>query len=230
MAVAILFLFQGCSNEEKNDNHPESPKKEVRQYKSIKMGDQIWMAKNLNTDRFRNGDLIPEVKNMDDWRQACKMGEPAWCYYENNPVNGMKYGKLYNWYAVNDARGLAPEEWHIPDVAEFNTLEKTVKDNGFILKEIGQEVFTTDGNGTTNTAFGALLAGVRIDYGSFDANFSGGSFKLMGVYCLFWTKTEAKNGSAIAIQLKYYSSGIESIEYKKYCGFYVRCVKDTKAK
>lgn len=73
------------------------------------IGDQVWMASNLDVDTFRNGDPIPHAKTDEDWELAGANGEPAWCYYGNNPGNSEEFGKLYNWYAVNDPRGLAPE-------------------------------------------------------------------------------------------------------------------------
>jgi uncharacterized protein (TIGR02145 family) len=68
------------------------------------------MAENLDGYRFRNGDPIPEARTKEEWSKA----SPAWCYYENDPENGTKYEKLYNWYALVDPRGLAPEGWHVP--------------------------------------------------------------------------------------------------------------------
>lgn len=92
-------------------------------YKSVKIGTQTWTTENLNVSTFRNGDQIPEAKTKEEWEKAGKEGRPAWCYYENDPKNGAKYGKLYNWYAVNDSRGLAPAGWHIPTDEEWTTLE-----------------------------------------------------------------------------------------------------------
>jgi uncharacterized protein (TIGR02145 family) len=80
----------------------------------VQIGTQIWMTKNLDVSKFRNGDPIPEAKTDEEWVKAGENKQPAWCYYENNPANGAKYGKLYNWYAVSDARGLAPVGYHIP--------------------------------------------------------------------------------------------------------------------
>lgn len=87
-------------------------------YKTVKIGDQIWMAENLNVEKFRNYETIPEAKTKSEWEEAGENKQPAWCYYDNDPVNGAKYGKLYNWYAVIDPRGLAPSGWHIPNEAE----------------------------------------------------------------------------------------------------------------
>jgi uncharacterized protein (TIGR02145 family) len=81
---------------------------------SVTIGTQTWTTKNLDVATFRNGDAIPEAKTDEEWQAAGDNKQPAWCYYDNDPKNGVKYGKLYNWYAVNDARGLAPAGWHIP--------------------------------------------------------------------------------------------------------------------
>jgi uncharacterized protein (TIGR02145 family) len=73
-----------------------------------------WMTKNLNVDIFRNGDKIPQAKTKEGWLEANRKKQAAWCYYKFDPKNGNEYGKLYNWYAVNDKRGLAPKDWKIP--------------------------------------------------------------------------------------------------------------------
>jgi hypothetical protein len=103
----------------------------------VNTGNQIWSSENLYVNKFRNGDSIPEVKNKDDWDSAIYNEEPAWCYYNFNSENGKKYGKLYNWYAVNDPRGLAPIGWRLPTIDEWreliNCLRKKLLLNEFIL-------------------------------------------------------------------------------------------------
>ena len=106
----------------KEEKKTNSNKSSETVFKSVKIGNQEWMSDNLNVDHFRNGDIIPEVKSKDDWKEAGKNGQPAWCYYENDPKNGEKYGKFYNWYAVNDPRGLAPEGWHVPSDGEWTEM------------------------------------------------------------------------------------------------------------
>lgn len=88
----------------------------------IKIGSQTWATKNLEVTIFRNGDTIPEEKTNEDWAKGLEAGKPAWCYYNYDPANGLKYGKLYNWIAVNDPRGLAPEGWRVPSVADWREL------------------------------------------------------------------------------------------------------------
>ncbi len=93
-------------------------------YDEVKIGNQVWMDKNLNVDHFRNGDPIPQAKTKEEWAYAIENKEPAWCYYDNNSSNGSKFGKLYNWYAVIDKRGLAPEGWHVSTDEDWRILNK----------------------------------------------------------------------------------------------------------
>ena len=88
----------------------------------VSIGTQIWMSKNLDVSTFRNGDTIPEAKTNEEWKAADDNKQAAWCYYDNKAANGTKYGKLYNWYAVNDERGLAPVGWHVPTDQEWTVL------------------------------------------------------------------------------------------------------------
>jgi hypothetical protein len=97
---------------------------------TVTIGSQVWMTKNLNVDKFRNGDPIPQAKSEEEWKVAIENKQPAWCYYDNNPANGVKWGKLYNWFAVNDSRCLAPKGYHIPTDSEWTTLIKQGK--GFL--------------------------------------------------------------------------------------------------
>ena len=89
---------------------------------TVTIGTQVWMTENLNVDKFRNGDVIPHAKTVEEWLTAGDNQQPAWCYYKNDSANSAKYGKLYNWYAVNDSRGLAPQGWHVASDAEWTKL------------------------------------------------------------------------------------------------------------
>ena len=107
--------------------------------KSIKIGKQVWMTENLNVFTFRNGDTIPQARNKTEWVEAGENGKPAWCYYENDVSNGVKYGKLYNWHAVNDSRGLAPVGWKIPEFEDFNALDT------YLWGEVGRKIKCSSG-------------------------------------------------------------------------------------
>jgi uncharacterized protein (TIGR02145 family) len=93
---------------------------------TVKIGNQEWSTINLDKDKFNNGDPIPEIQNMDEWNEASKNKQPAFCYYENNSGNGELYGKLYNWYAVTDPRGLAPEGFRVPSKIDLEELLSTL--------------------------------------------------------------------------------------------------------
>ena len=203
IAIEILFFVDGCGKQTQNDQV---------NYKTVKIGERTWMSENLNTDHYRNGDAIPEVEDPAQWGNL-KTG--AWCYYDNKPENGKKYGKLYNWYAVNDPRGLAPEGWHIPTQAEFKTLGAAVNNNGNALKAIGQG--SGDGAGTNTSGFSALLAGIR--------SFSGG-FSTLGACADFWSSTEYDTFDAYRLGLGYLDSFVYLFSIDKADGFSVRCVKD----
>jgi uncharacterized protein (TIGR02145 family) len=131
-------------------------------FASVTIGSQVWMADNLNVDRFRNGDIIPEARTAEEWRRANDNKQPAWCYYDNNPANGAMYGKLYNWYAVNDPRGLAPAGWHIPMDAEWSRLFDRLGG----MSQAGPRLKSTmgwknGGNGDNSSGFAGLPSGFR---------------------------------------------------------------------
>ena len=136
-------------------------------------------------DKFRNGDPIPEAKTEGEWKAYGDEGEAAWCYYDNDPKYGEKYGKLYNWYAVNDPRGLAPKGWHIPTDAEWTELTDYLGGE----KKAGAKMKSKKGwghgnNGTNSSGFSGLPGGYRY-YGYFD-----GSFKNVGHFGLWWSSSE----------------------------------------
>jgi uncharacterized protein (TIGR02145 family) len=140
--------------------------------KSVKIGDQIWTTENLNVDRFRNGEIIPEARTNEEWEKACQEGKPGWCYYDNDPANGLVYGKLYNWFAVNDPRGIAPEGWHIPShdewlilsefLGEMEAGDKIKSNTGWMPSSVISTI--TNGNGTNESNFLGLPGGVRQIY------------------------------------------------------------------
>jgi aspartate kinase len=127
------------------------------------------MVENLNVSNFRNGEAIPEAKTNEEWIKAGNEGKPAWCYYENRSENGRIYGKLYNWYALNDPRGLAPAGWSIPENNDWRTLVKNLKGvavvTGFIASTFKNETTTLGRGGSDYTAaiFGAALKSSKIE-------------------------------------------------------------------
>jgi uncharacterized protein (TIGR02145 family) len=125
---------------------------------TVVIGTQQWTDKNLDVLTYRNGDLIPQVKDSTAWA-ALTTG--AWCYFNNDPSGyGAIYGKIYNWYAVNDPRGLAPLGWHIATSDEFETLRNALGGSavaGGKLKTAGTGRWISPNTGATNeSGFSAL--------------------------------------------------------------------------
>ncbi len=167
---------------------------------------------------FRNGDKIPEAKTAEEWEKAGKNKEPAWCYYDNNPSNGTKYGKLYNWYAVKDPRGLAPKGYHIPTDAEWTQLSDYL--GGKI--EAGDKMKSTsgwnNGNGTNSSGFSGLPGGYR---------YGGGTFYYIGEYGIWWSSSEYGTLATWTRPLGHYGSSLLlRPDDSKAKGLSVRCLRD----
>jgi uncharacterized protein (TIGR02145 family) len=189
-------------------------------YKTVIIGEQIWMAENLNVDKFRNGDSIPEAKSNEEWSKAFEEGKPAWCYYENNQKNGEKYGKLYNWYAINDMRGLAPNGYHIPSDKEWLTLSYILGGDNVAGKKMKSNIAW---NGTNESGFSALDGRFRFNDLSDIANWGSPEFKVT----IFWSSTEFKPGEPVVRSLGQFNEKLHSPRnHSRGSGFYVRCVKD----
>jgi uncharacterized protein (TIGR02145 family) len=126
-------------------------------YKTVTIGTQVWMKENLNVSTFRNGDSIPEAKTEKEWIAAGYNEQPAWCYYNYDHVNGTKYGKLYNWCAVNDARGVAPSGYHVPTDVEWTVLADFLGGEsvagGKMKSTIGWDNYKTGGSKTCPNCF-----------------------------------------------------------------------------
>lgn len=192
---------------------------EGNRFRTVKIGHQEWMAENLDVSHFRNGDPIPEAGTDEKWKQAGQEGQPAWCYFDNDPGNGKKYGRLYNWYAVTDPRGLAPEGWHIPDENEWKELVDTlggVRVAGIRMKSA--DGWACGGNGTNESGFKGLPGGIRIGTGAFD---------YLEYYGYWWSTTELRPDYAHYHYLYCFSDKIFGyVNYLKQSGFSVRCLRD----
>ncbi|HMA76597.1 MAG TPA: FISUMP domain-containing protein [Candidatus Krumholzibacteriaceae bacterium] len=199
-------------------------------YQTVTIGTQEWMAENLKVTHYRNGDPIPNVTDDGTWYG---LSSGAYCEYDNDGGNVTTYGRLYNGYAVDDSRNIAPEGWHVATDEEWKQLEMYLgmsqseaddtglrgTDEGGKLKESGTTHWISPNTGATNeSGFTALPGGYRYDYGSFTN---------MGLYAFFWSSTESNN-SFIAWHryLGYGSAQVGRGDYYKQDGFSVRCVRD----
>ena len=183
---------------------------------TIQIGNQLWSKNNLDVSFYRNGDEIPYVDNATTW---ASLTTGAWCYYNNDPANGEKYGKLYNWYAVNDSRGLAPQGWHIPSDAEWTILSTKLGGNaGGKMKTAGTTNWATPNTGATNSSgFAGLPGGYREPSGTFGA---------LGYTGDLYSSSES---NATTAWVRYHNSDNGSLysgNFNKNFGFSVRCLRD----
>ena len=196
---------------------------------TVTIGKQVWLTKNLDVRNFRNGDPITQAKSIEEWKKAEREGIPAWCYYENKKKNGKKYGKLYNWYAVNDPRGLAPVGYHVPTDSdwwqlseyldgEFEAGKKMKSTNGWQVYE-GKEEWHVPGthNGSNESGFNGLPGGTRYNTGKFDK---------IGINGYFWSASEFTKLQANLFELDNTGASFRQSGYPKGGGFSVRCLRD----
>ena len=185
---------------------------------SVKIGSPIWMDKNLDVSQFRNGDMIPQAKTDAEWKKAGDNKQPAWCYYDNDPANGNKYGKLYNWYAVIDPRGLAPKGWHIPSKNEWNSLDYWGDKGRAKLKSTSdwKDAWNNDRNGTNSSGFNDLPGGSRMH---------GGEFINIGSTAYWWSSTNMDGIENAYFFLLGISVSTVDVNIKS-AGMSVRCIKD----
>ena len=205
----------------------------------ILIGNQTWMAENLIASNFRNGDIIPEAKTWEEWIKANEEEKPAWCYYENNLKN-KKDGKLYNWYAVCDIRGLAPMGWHIPSDDEWCKLNEFLGGDDISgMKLKGSEGWNNNGGETVESNFNGMPSGYR----NYDAGFSdfvdengdqlinnrkglNNGFSHYGLAGFWWSETVDNNNEPWHIAIFCDDGYFDRMIGDKGNGFSVRCIKD----
>ena len=191
-------------------------------YRTVKIGEQTWMAENLRATHYLDGSSIPSVNNLNAWTG---LNNGAYCFYNNDTLNKNVYGALYNWYAVGDQRKICPTGWHIPSDAEWTKLTDFLGGSniaGMKIKEVGLTHWASPNLGATNqSGFTALPAGSR--YSSIKDDFLG-----MGYYSMWWSSSEnnSNNESAWFHSLNTFNIVIERNNYWKIVGFSVRCAMD----
>jgi len=176
---------------------------------TVQIGNQIWTAQNFDLTVDRYGRNIPQAMTQHEWEKAFENKNPAWCYYLNQTTNGEKYGKLYNWYAI---QCLAPEGWHVPNEEEWNTLDKYLGSKSISAEKLKDPTFFDVKNSTNG--FNARPGGCRSSYGPFD----------QPVY--WWSTTEEEGNGAYAMNLILKTNVITTENLLKGDGCYVRFVKD----
>lgn len=212
-------------------------------YHSVTLGSQTWLVENLRTSKYRDGSSIPNVSDNSTW---INLTSGAWCTYNNDEANGIKYGKLYNWYAATDSRNIAPLGWHVATYEEWSILGKYVNDNlgtsKFVSKAlaattdwtyngsscIGNSIYANNSTGFTALPSGALLTSETYDYGIYKH----GAFLNLGVDFWCWTITEKAQytlddpAKAVCFILDNLEPGLGYSGVYKTSGFAIRCLKD----
>jgi uncharacterized protein (TIGR02145 family) len=203
---------------------------------AVTIGNQIWSRKNLSVPRYRNGDPIPQVTG---YASLTTLTTGAWCWYNNDSATyAATYGKLYNWYAVNDPRGLAPDGWHVPSNSEWINVSRVIENdpnyfidttcapcgescvNGAKLKEQGTSHWTLPNSNATNlTGFSALPAGLRT------GTYLSGAFQGIGFQTWLWTNSTNIYGGVLR-ELKADGECIWRLGSDKSVGGSVRCLKN----
>jgi uncharacterized protein (TIGR02145 family) len=227
-SIGKVMLFVKVNGEKSNEVEFTVRQNVPGDCKYMPIGYQVWTCKNLNVDHYRNGDSIPQVTDSTEWDN---LTTGAWCYFKNDSANGAIYGKLYNWFAVNDPRGLAPIGWHIPKDAEWKTLEQYLgmvksqadsvgyrgTNQGLQLKEAGTEYWRSPNNGATDElGFSALPSSYRGNLGA---------FYILGKDCYWWSTSSKDPTNATFRSLNYYYNGIYRNANNKKYGFSVRCIQ-----
>jgi len=207
-------------------------------YKTVKIGNQWWMAENLRVTKFNNNTLIPQITDYMVWRN---LTSAAYDWYEHNELTYKNtFGALYNWYAVDDSRKLCPSGWHVPNIDEINTLETYLITNGYgygnsinaIAKSLAASsgwhvtdsvsMIGNDQYSNNSSGFAVLPAGFKTYNGGFS---NGGSDSWI------WSSTVTSEGNPMYIFLGCFSSYLwkgfndAPINNKRW-GNSVRCIKD----
>lgn len=201
-------------------------------YPVVRIGDKCWMGTNLRTGRYSDGSTIPNVTSDNDWRF---LNTGAWCNYENSASNGATYGKLYNWFAAMDPRGVCPLGWHVPSDDDWKLLESALGVPAAELNDPGvrgeaqnaggrmksTSLWSSPNGGATNeTGFTGLPGGAR-------EGFADGTFYNLGGYGNWWTSTDyGQFNYAWLRRLSYFNTGISRTGYYKRNGHCIRCVQD----
>lgn len=199
-------------------------------YETVIIGNQEWMAENLKTTKYANGDTIPIETNNTNWSN---LSTDAYCWYDNDSTTyDSIYGKLYNWYTIADSSNVCPTGWHVPSDEDWTqlinfldasadtgaTIQSSIAGGG--MKETGVTYWTSPNSGATNSnGFSGLPGGFR----SYNGDFGAGSINRFGYW---WTSSEKDTAVAWIRKLYYNSNNVgRSYSYKIH-GFSVRCVKD----
>jgi uncharacterized protein (TIGR02145 family) len=208
----VLISFFGCR---KDDNSEIITDADGNAYRSVEIGYQVWMSKNLETTKYNDGSDIPYVTDQAEWA----LTTPAYCFYANYDVdNKVRYGALYNFYTINTGK-LCPAGWHVPTTYEWETLTVYLGDvshAGKALKEAGTAHWNEPNSATNSSGFTALPGGARYGSNFYDLTWNG----------YWWSKTTYDSVSSYCQMMFYQYEWCTPVNLNKVVGASVRCIKD----
>ena len=194
-------------------------------YDTVRIGDQLWMAKNLMTTKYNNGGSITNPTNHGEWDNY-EIG--AYCWY-NDDVNNKYYGALYNWYAVSTGK-LCPLGWRVPTTNDWDKLRDFIDtdangDDNVAACDLKSTVTEPEPHprwdsvnvcATNQTGFNALPAGYKFVY----------TFEDLGEFAFWWATNEYSDERAFAVSIRNDRLSLVKSNFNKCMGFSVRCIKD----
>jgi uncharacterized protein (TIGR02145 family) len=200
-------------------------------YQTVKIGDQCWMAENLRSSKYQDGTNIPNFPVEADWRTTNIGG---WVYYSNNSANDQVFGKIYNWFAVTDSRGICPAGWVVPGDDDWKILEMSIgmsesdaestgwrgtdQNIGGKLKKTGLDFWESPNLGASNdSGFSGMPSGLR---------YPDGRFLSLGRSAFFWTSSWFSISEAYGRVIVFSREGVSRGVYRKDFGLSVRCILD----
>ena len=184
--------------------------------KTVKIGDQTWSSENLAVLKFSNGDEITLVTNMDDWEKLGEEKKPACAYLAYDDKNGKEFGLLYNFYAVTDKRGLAPEGWHVPTLKEWELMIKELGGEKKAGETLKKKNVWDDDDCSDSSGFSAVPSCFHDEFG-FD--------NMISKTACFWTSTKDGKNDADYVMISCYSADATVRVRGQASGFSVRCIK-----
>jgi uncharacterized protein (TIGR02145 family) len=227
--AAILLALAGCKADKNLDVIKDI---DGNIYGVITIGKQKWLQQNLKVTHYSNGDSIINITDSTTWASNVSPNPavPAYCNYNNVDTNARQFGRLYNWYAVNDPRQICPAGWHVPGDTEWHTLALALDPNalwafndaesntaGGMLKSI--TLWNTPNTGATNSqGFTGLPAGVREKDGQF--------FRI-DLIADFWSSTATDTLQNAWLRALFWEDAqLHRFTDAEAAGYSVRCIKN----
>lgn len=192
-------------------------------YRTARIGDQCWFAENLRTEKYNNGDVIPSNLSDSEWQNTTS---GAVAVYLESASSLETYGRLYNWYAVDAARGLCPSGWHVPTDGEWAVMTDFLGGESVAGGKMKATYGWTEhihlgGNGTNSSGFAGLPGGCRSEAVDFASR---------GFYGSWWSSSPSESGAWGRTLASRHRASPDEIVYRskrhRRDGVSVRCIRD----